>query len=111
MYPCVRDSLLTGIGAGFGIGGLRALLDAKIPKASNWAAFSFVFFSFTSYEYCLYKRSLEKAHVKRAVEIIDRKKAEKEAQAQAARVERRRLKEEEDKRIEEEKKKRWWKVW
>lgn len=29
MYPCVRDSLLTGIGAGFGVGGLRALLGGK----------------------------------------------------------------------------------
>jgi cytochrome c oxidase assembly protein subunit 20 len=26
MYPCVRESLLMGIGGGFGIGGLRALL-------------------------------------------------------------------------------------
>ncbi|RFU26617.1 hypothetical protein B7463_g9715, partial [Scytalidium lignicola] len=111
MYPCVRDSLLTGIGAGFGIGGLRALLGAPIPKATNWAASSFVLLSFASYEYCLYKRSLEKAQVKRAVEIIDRKKAEKEAQAKAAREERRRRKEEEEKRIEVERNKRWWKVW
>ena len=26
MYPCVRESLLLGIGAGFGVGGVRALL-------------------------------------------------------------------------------------
>jgi len=26
MYPCVRESLLMGIGGGFGIGGVRALL-------------------------------------------------------------------------------------
>lgn len=26
MYPCVRESLLTGIGAGFAMGGVRALL-------------------------------------------------------------------------------------
>ena len=25
MYPCVRESLLMGIGGGFGIGGVRAL--------------------------------------------------------------------------------------
>jgi cytochrome c oxidase assembly protein subunit 20 len=25
MYPCVRESLLMGIGSGFGIGGIRAL--------------------------------------------------------------------------------------
>ncbi|KAH8819434.1 hypothetical protein F5884DRAFT_760516 [Xylogone sp. PMI_703] len=111
MYPCVRDSLLTGIGAGFGVGGIRALLGAPIPKATNWAASSFVLLSFASYEYCLYKRTLEKAQVKRAVEIIDRKKAEREAQMQAAREERRRKKEEEERRIEEARNKSWWKVW
>jgi hypothetical protein len=26
MYPCVRESLLMGIGGGFGVGGIRALL-------------------------------------------------------------------------------------
>jgi hypothetical protein len=25
MYPCVRESLLMGIGGGFGMGGVRAL--------------------------------------------------------------------------------------
>jgi hypothetical protein len=25
MYPCVRESLLMGIGGGFGVGGVRAL--------------------------------------------------------------------------------------
>ena len=27
--PCARDALLTGIGAGFGIGGLRAIMGGK----------------------------------------------------------------------------------
>ena len=27
--PCVRESLLTGIGAGFGIGGIRAILGGQ----------------------------------------------------------------------------------
>lgn len=62
-----------------------------------------------SYEFCLYKRRLEKAHMKRAVEIIDRKKMEKEAQAELRRKERRRAKEEAD-RVEEERKKSW-KFW
>ncbi|KIN01101.1 hypothetical protein OIDMADRAFT_89435, partial [Oidiodendron maius Zn] len=26
MYPCVRESLLMGIGAGFGVGGVRGVL-------------------------------------------------------------------------------------
>jgi len=29
MYPCVRESLLNGIGGGFGIGGLRYLFGGK----------------------------------------------------------------------------------
>lgn len=27
--PCVRDALMTGIGAGFGIGGVRSILGGK----------------------------------------------------------------------------------
>jgi cytochrome c oxidase assembly protein subunit 20 len=71
---------------------------------------TFVFASFANYEFCLYRRRLEKAHMKRAVEIMDRKKAEKEAAAQAKREERRRLKEEADRKAEEAKKKSW-KFW
>jgi cytochrome c oxidase assembly protein subunit 20 len=52
---------------------------------------------------------LEKGYMKRAVEIIDRKKAEKEIAAQAKREERRRLKEEADRKAEEAKKS--WKFW
>lgn len=33
MYPCVRESLLTGIGAGFGIGGLRKVLGGEQSPA------------------------------------------------------------------------------
>jgi cytochrome c oxidase assembly protein subunit 20 len=72
---------------------------------------TFVFASFANYEFCLYRRRLEKAHMKRAVEIIDRKKAEKEAAAQARRDERRKAKEEADRKAEEEAKKKSWKFW
>jgi cytochrome c oxidase assembly protein subunit 20 len=30
MYPCVRESLLMGIGGGFGIGGIRALWGCTV---------------------------------------------------------------------------------
>ena len=33
--PCVRESFLTGIGAGFGIGGLRAILGGKSPGSTQ----------------------------------------------------------------------------
>lgn len=32
--PCVRDALLTGIGGGFGIGGVRAILGGKLTCVS-----------------------------------------------------------------------------
>ncbi|KAI9052659.1 hypothetical protein LZ554_003998 [Drepanopeziza brunnea f. sp. 'monogermtubi'] len=111
MYPCVRESLLMGIGGAFGVGGVRALWGAPLPKACNWAVGTFVFTSWANYEFCLYRRSLERAHMKRAVEIIDRKKAEKEMAAKAKREERRRLKEEADRKAEEAAKARWWKFW
>jgi len=80
---------------------------APIPKAANWAVGTFIFAAAANYEFCLYRRRLEKAHMKRAVEIIDRKKAEKEAAAQAKRNERRKAKEEADRLA----KKKSWKFW
>ena len=85
---------------------------APIPRAANWAVGTFVFAAFGNYEFCLYRRRLERAHMKRAVEIIDRKKAEKEEAAKVKREERRRAKEELDKKAEEASKRgRGWKFW
>ncbi|KAL7272627.1 hypothetical protein RUND412_004553 [Rhizina undulata] len=78
MQPCVRQSLLYGIGSGFAFGGLKIVLGAPVPKAANWAAGTFAGASLVVYEYCQYRRSKEKEGMKRAVEIIDRRKAEKE---------------------------------
>lgn len=33
MYPCVRDSLMVGIGGGFGVGGVRALLGGEFSPS------------------------------------------------------------------------------
>jgi len=63
-----------------------------------------------AYEFCLQKRRLEKGHMKRAVEIIDRKKAEKEAEMEKKRAERRRKKEEEEAAIEASSRSKW-KFW
>ena len=70
---------------------------------------TFAFAALANYEFCLYRRRLEKAQMKRAVEIIDRKRAEKEAQMKAARDERRQAKEEADRKTQEAKK--GWKFW
>lgn len=32
MYPCVRESLLTGIGAAFAMGGVRSLFGGRSPS-------------------------------------------------------------------------------
>ena len=58
----------------------------------------------------MYKRQLEKANMKRVVEIMDRKRSEKEESARIKREERRRAKEEAD-RKDEERKKKSWKFW
>lgn len=92
--PCARDALLTGIGGGFGIGGVRAILGASVWKTCNWAVGSFVFGSFLMYEYCHRRRQLEMQGMKRAVEVIDRKQAEKRKIAEDARAARRKTKEE-----------------
>ena len=84
---------------------------APVPKAANWAVGTFVFTALANYEFCLYRRRLEKAHMKRAVEIIDRKKVEKENAAKAKREERRRLKEEMDNKTAEEVKSKSWRFW
>ncbi|TAQ88717.1 hypothetical protein B7494_g2974 [Chlorociboria aeruginascens] len=108
--PCVREAFLTGMGAGFVVGGGRAIFGARIPKAANWAVGAFVLTAFANYEFCQYRRHLEKVHMKRAVEIIDRKREKHEAEMQAKRDERRRAKEEMDKKAEEARKSSW-KFW
>jgi cytochrome c oxidase assembly protein subunit 20 len=76
-------------------------------KACSWAVGTFCFAGIASYEYCHLKRNIEKANMKRAVEIIDFKKAEKEAKMRAAIEERRKAKEEADKKAEEARRKSW----
>ena len=129
--PCVRDALLLGIGGGFGLGGIRAILGgtyrlsiegsnqkltvsiAPIPTASNWAVGSFIGVSLVAYEFCQYRRNLELQGMRQAMEIIDQKKAEKAEKLRLAREARRKTKEEDDRREEEAKKQNssGWKFW
>lgn len=94
--PCARDALLIGIGAGFGVGGMRAIIGgpswflfflygpicltdaAPTLKACSWAVATFCFGAFVSHEFCQRKRLLELQGLKRAVEVMDRKKNERQ---------------------------------
>ncbi|RPA99228.1 hypothetical protein L873DRAFT_1768110 [Choiromyces venosus 120613-1] len=78
LQPCVRNAFLYGIAAGFAFGGLKLVLRAPVPNAANWAAGTFAGTSVVTYEVCQYRRQKEKAGMQRAVEIIDRRKAERE---------------------------------
>lgn len=60
---------------------------ARAPKAANWAFGAFLLGSVIQWEYCQAQRRKERVAMARAVEIIDRKQAEKKAQAaEAARL-------------------------
>ena len=72
-----------------------ALIDiASVWTTCNWAVGSFVFGSFLMFEYCQRRRQLEMQGMKRAVEVIDRKQAEKKKKAAEARAAQRKAKEE-----------------
>ncbi|KAH7029128.1 uncharacterized protein B0I36DRAFT_128643 [Microdochium trichocladiopsis] len=107
--PCARSGLMTGIAAGAVVGMGRFVFGARIGKATNWAFGSFLLGSIVQWEVCQYHVRQEKAGMARVIEVMDRKQAEKKAQAQEAAARRRR--EAEEKAKEEEAKKRWYKFW
>ncbi|KAL6899008.1 hypothetical protein GGI43DRAFT_76457 [Trichoderma evansii] len=104
--PCARQGLLTGIGAGAGLGGLKFVIQGNAAKSANWAVGFFMLGSIASYEYCQYLRRAEKIQMKRHIEVVTQNKKE---QAKKLAEERR-----EQQRIEEEQKARnraWYKFW
>lgn len=111
--PCTREGFLTGIGAGFGIGGVRAILGgtfdmtehqsqyrlttvAPVFTVCSWAVGAFVFGSFAMHEYCQQKRRMEKAGMHRINAALDEKKVALEKKREEARKARRNAKEEAD---------------
>ncbi|KAI9739726.1 MAG: hypothetical protein M1834_006445 [Cirrosporium novae-zelandiae] len=113
--PCAREAFLTGIGGAFGAGAVRTIVGGPVIKACNWAVGTWIFSSVGMWEFCQRRRTTEKQGMKRAVEVLDKKRLEK-AEAQARKMREERLTREEATRIaaeEEEKRKResWWKLW
>ena len=109
--PCVRDAFLAGIGLGFGMGGIRAIMGGtsterssplvymltsavSIFNACSWAVGTFCFGSAAMHEFCQRRRKLEREGMQRVVEVIDRKKTDRQKKAEDARAARRRAKEE-----------------
>ncbi|CAK4033592.1 related to COX20 In the maturation and assembly of cytochrome oxidase involved [Lecanosticta acicola] len=118
--PCVRDGLMTGIGAGFATGGVRLIFGGGTWKSCNWAVGAWAAGSAIMYQYCLHRRQAEKEGMTRAMEILNRKEVERKAREQRKekmREERRAAKEEEqDEKLRQLKAKSeggksWWKVW
>jgi len=108
---CARDSLLVGIAAGGGVGGLRFIVKGlgKTWVTANWAVGAFALASGGVYTWCQGRRREEAKGMAAAVvgmKMLHEKKAREEAEKKRADEERRRA--EEEARI---KSKRWWKVW
>ncbi|KUL86522.1 hypothetical protein ZTR_04180 [Talaromyces verruculosus] len=78
--PCARDSLLLGLGAGFGIGGIRGIVGgmSAMWPASNWAVGAFAIASLASYEFCQRRRVNEMKGMQKAVELMAELKAKKQ---------------------------------
>ncbi|KAB8203534.1 hypothetical protein F9C07_1309 [Aspergillus flavus] len=101
--PCARDSLLLGIGAGFGIGGIRGVLGGlrSLWTASNWAVGAFALTSLAAHEFCQRRRVQELDGMKQAVELMKELKIKKQREKEEKAAEVARL-------AEEEKKKKSW---
>ncbi|KAJ5499644.1 Cytochrome oxidase biogenesis protein Cox20 subunit [Penicillium expansum] len=100
--PCARESLLTGIGVGFGVGGLRGVLKGRyyLWSAGNWAVGMFAITSLASYEYCRWRRNNELSGMAEALDLMNQLKAKKQREKDVAEEEaalRARLAEEERK--------------
>ncbi|KAI8633528.1 hypothetical protein F5Y19DRAFT_244860 [Xylariaceae sp. FL1651] len=104
--PCAREGFMTGIGAGAAVGMGRYFVGATAPRAANWAFGAFLLGSVIQWEYCQAQRRKEIAAMARVVEVIDRKQAEKKAQAAEAA----RLKQEADEKARQAQKS-WYKFW
>ena len=59
---------------------------ASVWKTCNWAVGSFAFGSLLMFEYCQRRRQVEKQGIRMAMDVIDRKRAEKKKKAEEAKT-------------------------
>ncbi|KAL2210944.1 hypothetical protein CC79DRAFT_1395137 [Sarocladium strictum] len=107
--PCVRQSLMAGIGAGAAIVGITVVARGKLRKALNVGVYSGVGITWASYEFCQYQKRQEATNMKRAVEVVREAKIQKEVAEQDARNAAAAA--EAAARLEQTSKRPWYKFW
>ncbi|KAH9889924.1 hypothetical protein C8Q73DRAFT_706002 [Cubamyces lactineus] len=70
--PCARNSLLSGIASGVGIGVIRGM-SASVFVASNWAVGTFMLISMGTWTICQRNREEERRRVQQVVEAIPKR--------------------------------------
>ncbi|KAI0330481.1 hypothetical protein GY45DRAFT_1353928 [Cubamyces sp. BRFM 1775] len=70
--PCARNSLLSGIASGVGIGIIRGM-SASVFVASNWAVGTFMLISMGTWTICQRNREAERRRVQQVVEAIPKR--------------------------------------
>ncbi|RDX53558.1 hypothetical protein OH76DRAFT_1399481 [Lentinus brumalis] len=80
--PCARNSLLSGIASGVGIGVIRGLSSSAFV-ASNWAMGTFVLISLGSWTICQKNRADERRRMQQVIEAIPKRFVKKEEGAGA----------------------------
>ncbi|KAI8100111.1 uncharacterized protein BX664DRAFT_355455 [Halteromyces radiatus] len=69
--PCARTSLLYGMGAAFGLGGIRFLIKRSVPTSANWAVASFCGVSVVNFELCQMDRKQKLERLRLIVKETD----------------------------------------
>jgi cytochrome c oxidase assembly protein subunit 20 len=105
--PCAREGLMYGIGAGFGFGGLRAILGGNVWRSCNWAVGGFTVMAAGSFAWCQRSLEKEKRDMRKVVEAM------RARQLEQARVEREEAqkKKEMERLAEEERLRKSWTRW
>lgn len=106
--PCAREGLLYGIGAGFGVGGMRAILGGTVWNSCNFAVGAFTVIAGGSFAWCQRGLAREKQEMRKVVELMKARQfeqARKEKEEEAAKAR------EMQKAAEEERLRRSWTRW
>ncbi|EIN10492.1 hypothetical protein PUNSTDRAFT_84587 [Punctularia strigosozonata HHB-11173 SS5] len=77
-WPCTRNSLLSGIASGVGVGAIRAM-SASILTSCNWAVGTFMLVSLGTWQVCQSARIEEHRRVQQVVEELPKRFAKRKA--------------------------------